>query len=292
MNPQKWIQPSLKAGATAAQTFAANLAAAAEQINANVPGFLASRNPEYLHQLRVGIRRMRSTLRAFRGLAQRRPSSTFDRELRSTLRILGEARDWDVFDDSEFPASLRRAARLSRARALRRARAAVSQKRFQSLPGRVLRWAATTPWRKGADPQERTGSFGARALKRLHSELSDCATKIDWADGELRHDVRIRTKRLRYALDCFASGFAPESIGRFTQCLRALQEVLGELNDCRVQRALLRKLAPERPGRAASAAVSRIASRERRLIGKAGESWSRLEGHSPHWRREAAHARG
>jgi len=292
VKPQKWIRPSLTAGATAAQAFAANLAAAAEQVNANVPGFLASRNPEYLHQLRIGLRRMRSTLRAFRCLARRRPSSAFDTKLRSTLRTLGVARDWDAFGESDVPMPLRRAARGSRAQALRKARAAVRHKRFKSLPGGVLRWAATEPWRKSADPRELIGSFGARALKRLHSELSDCAAGIDWADGERRHRVRIRAKRLRYGLDCFASGFAPESIERFTHRLHALQEVLGELNDCRVQRGLLRKVAYQRPGRVASVAKSRLASRERRLIGKAGESWSRLEAHSPHWRREAARARG
>jgi CHAD domain-containing protein len=292
VKPQKWIRPPLTAGTTAAQAFVANLAAAAEQIGANAPGLLKSRNPEYLHQLRIGIRRMRSTLRAFRGLAQRRRSSAFDTELRSTLRILGQARDWDAFGESDVPAPLRQAARRSRARALNEARAAVLHRRFQSLPGRVLRWTRTKPWRKSADPQELIGSFGARALKRLHSDLSACAKGIDWADGERRHRLRIRAKRLRYGLDCFVSGFAPASVERFAHRLHALQEVLGELNDCRVQRALLRKLAPQGPAQAASGTESRLASRERRLIGKAREAWSKLEKHPQHWRREAARVQG
>src|SRR6185295_15517094 len=102
--------------------------------------------------------------------------------------------DWDVFGESGLPVSLRQAARRPRRRSLREARAAVRRKRFQSLPGRMLRWAGTKPWRKSADPREPIGSFGARALKRLHSELSDCADGIDWADGGRRHRVRIRAK--------------------------------------------------------------------------------------------------
>jgi CHAD domain-containing protein len=238
------------------------------------------------------MRRMRSTLRAFRSLVQRRQSSAFDRELRSTLRILGQARDWDAFGESEIPASLRQAARLSRTRTLREARAAVQHRRFQSLPGRVLRWARTRPWRKSADPGELIGSFGARALKRLHSELLDCADGIEWADGERSHRVRIRAKRLRYGLDCFAAGFAPASVERVARRLHDLQDVLGELNDCRVQRALLRRLASQGAARTASSAESRLASREHRLIGKAVEAWSKLEKHPPHWRREAARAQG
>jgi triphosphatase len=282
----------MTAGATAAQAFAANAAAAAEQISANAPCLLASGNPEYLHQLRIGIRRMRSTLRAFRSLVERRRSSAFETELRSTLRILGEARDWDVFGESDLPLSLRQVARRSHVQSLRKARAAVESRKFQSLPARMLRWAGTKPWRESADPRELIGSFGARALKRLHSDLSDCARGIDWADGERRHRVRIRAKRLRYGLDCFVSGFAPESMEQFANRLHALQDVLGELNDCRVQRALLRRLASQGPARAASSAESRLASRERRLIGKAVEAWSNLEKHPQHWRREAARVQG
>jgi triphosphatase len=282
----------MTAGATAAQAFAANAAAAAEQISANAPCLLASGNPEYLHQLRIGIRRMRSTLRAFRSLVERRRSSAFETELRSTLRILGEARDWDVFGESDLPLSLRQVARRSHVQSLRKARAAVESRKFQSLPARMLRWAGTKPWRESTDPRELIGSFGARALKRLHSDLSDCARGIDWADGERRHRVRIRAKRLRYGLDCFVSGFAPESMEQFANRLHALQDVLGELNDCRVQRALLRRLASQGPARAASSAESRLASRERRLIGKAVEAWSNLEKHPQHWRREAARVQG
>jgi CHAD domain-containing protein len=40
---------------------------ALDQVLANVPGTLAGRDPEYLHQLRVGMRRLRAALYAFRG---------------------------------------------------------------------------------------------------------------------------------------------------------------------------------------------------------------------------------
>jgi triphosphatase len=292
VKPQKWIRPPLSAGATAAQAFVANLAAAAEQINANAPGMLASRDPEYLHQLRVGMRRMRSTLRAFRGLARRRRSSAFDAELQSTLRVLGEARDWDAFNLSDVPQILRRAARGSREKALRTARAAVRHKRFLSLPVRVLRWARSNPWRGSADPQESIGSFGARALKQLHADLRRSAGGIDWADGERRHRVRIRAKRLRYGLECFAWGFAPAPVERFAHRLHELQDVLGELNDSRVQQSLLQHLASQQPALPAARARSRLAARERRLIGKAVDAWTKLEKQPRHWRREAARARG
>ena len=292
MKPQKWVQPSLTAGTTAAQAFVANVAAAAEQIDANAAGLLASRNPEYLHQMRVGIRRMRSTLRAFRCLARRRQAAVFDTELRSTLRILGVARDWDAFTQSRFSGALRRAARRPRLEAQRKARQAVLRKGVQSLPGRVLDWAGSEPWRKSADPKELIGSFGARALKRLHADLSRSADGIDWTDAERRHRVRIRVKRLRYGLDCFVGGFAPATVDRFGHRLHALQEVLGNLNDFRVQRSLLRQLEILRPSLPASRTESLLASRERSLTGQAAVAWSKVGARPRRWRREAARARG
>jgi len=57
---------------------------------ANVGGAIEGRDPEYLHQLRVGIRRLRTVLRVFKG--RRR-----GRRLRKLAEPLGEARDCDVF---------------------------------------------------------------------------------------------------------------------------------------------------------------------------------------------------
>ena len=181
---------------------------------------------------------------------------------------------------------------LPRLEALRKARQTVLRKRVQSLPGRVLDWAGSEPWRKSADPKELIGSFGARALKRSHEDLSRSADGIDWTDGERRHRVRIRVKRLRYGLDCFAGGFAPAAVDRFGHRLHALQEVLGKLNDFRVQRSLLRQLEILRPSLPASRTESLLASRERSLTGQAAVAWSKVGARPRRWRREAARARG
>ena len=165
--PRKWSRPPLQAGSAAAAAFVANVRAAVAQIHANARAAAIGRNPEHLHQLRVGIRRLRSTLRAFRGLVRRRRARRFDRELRTMLRSMGAVRDWDAFLHARFSPALRQAALSHRAMAQRSMRNVVTPQRLSSLLRRLLIWTRDEPWRESADPEEPVGDFGARALRRL-----------------------------------------------------------------------------------------------------------------------------
>ena len=93
--PRKWPKPKLGERATPAEAFAALFAAALAQAGANARGVAHARDPEYLHQLRVGLRRLRSALRAFRPLVGR--ARPVVRRLRAFMPTFGAARDWDVF---------------------------------------------------------------------------------------------------------------------------------------------------------------------------------------------------
>jgi CHAD domain-containing protein len=292
-SPQKWIRPPLQADSTAAVAFVANVRAAAAQIHANGRGASISGDPEYLHQLRVGMRRLRSTLRAFRGLVRKRRARAFDRKLRSLLRSMGAVRDWDVFLRSHLPPAVRRAGLKQRALAHATLRAAIAPRRLGLLSERLLVWAQSEPWRAGAKPDEPLGRFGARALQLLLESVRDAAAGIDWTDAKRRHRVRIRAKRLRYGSDCFAAAFPAEAMDEFQQRLKKLQLVLGELNDIAVQRRLLNELARERASaRATADARARLLAAERPLLKKIGKAWKKFDAHPRHWRREAARARG
>jgi CHAD domain-containing protein len=130
-------------------------------------------------------------------------------------------------------------------------------------------------------------------LQRLYRGLCRRAAGIDWADAERRHRVRIRLKRLRYGCDCFAAVYLPDETEPMLHRLRALQQLLGELNDIQVQRRLLGDLAQDE-GVAALAKRARkeLAARERRLIGDVAKAWSKFAAVPPYWRRQAARARG
>jgi triphosphatase len=250
--PHKWTHPGLN-GARPDQALGRLAAAAFEQIARNAAGVMRSDDPEYLHQMRVGLRRLRALFRAFRALQPK--TGAIRRRLRGFSRVLSEARDWDVVAPSRPEARNARAA----------ARVLVASAGFNEALVRILRWIEEAPWRESRQP---LAEFAAIALDRLQRKA---LKEIDWSDRSERHALRIRLKRLRYAADALAECF-PGAAGRtYLGRLEALQESLGALNDIAVARRLL-KQAPD------------AAAREKRLIGRAQRDWNAIAAGAPFWR--------
>jgi len=287
--PQKFARPVLRPGARAGTAFTANLAAAVAQIQANTPGVAGGCDAEYLHQLRVGIRRLRSTLRVFRSLLKRKQAARFDRRLREALSGMGAARDWDVFEAAFGSPALQRHARRHAQAARRRARATARSPQFRYLSDEVLAWARGGPWRESAQPREALLDFAQRALEQKRERLIESAEGIDWRDAARRHRVRIRVKRLRYGCECFAAAWNEEQVQPLLGRLRRLQEILGELNDIDVQRQLLQDLAhTAAPAAQVGAAMRMLAQREQPLLADLRRAWRKFVEISPYWRPRAA----
>jgi len=292
VRPRKWRAPVYTGEPDAGEGFAANVDAAIEQIEANLAGAVRGRDPEFLHQLRVGMRRLRSTLRCFRKLVRRRRADTIDRRLRSLLHSLGATRDWDVFCRLDWPPALRGEAERLRSDAGRAARGVMRSANFRAAIRATRDWAKSNPWRRHAEPTEPLSAFAHRALQRLHQKLREAAAGIDWNDAPRRHKVRIRVKRMRYGSECFAPAFRKAELQRYLRHVKQLQTILGELNDIFVQRRLLRKLGRGAGrGGLARTAIAHLEVRERLLSRGLGAVWRRFEAHARFWRRARA-ARG
>ena len=233
--PRHWRAPALR-GATPQAAFRAVALAALEQIETNTRGVLLSDDPEFLHQLRVGMRRLRAALRAFRSVLVRKEARRVIRALRKVGPRLGAARDWDVLvarleADRKSPDLLRKA-RAKRAAARRAARRVLVSKRFAGIGPRVR---GLVPAESGAT----LAQFGAAALARAHRKLMADAQGIDWADAVARHACRIRVKRLRYSCEFFAPAFPATRVSPYLVALKQLQDILGALNDISVGRRLI-----------------------------------------------------
>jgi inorganic triphosphatase YgiF len=275
--PRKWPKPALAELATPAEAFAALVGASLAQAGANARGVVHARDPEYLHQLRVGLRRLRSVLRAFRALAG--TAKPVVRRLRALMPAFGEARDWDVFVAwlQEVPAAreLLARARARRSAARRKAREAAASPEFQIFLLRTLRWLHGAPLGESKDSLR---DFGGKALERLHRKVLKHARRLDWFDAQARHALRIRVKRLRYGCEFFAGCFPRASVRPYVKSLEALQDILGELNDVAVGRRLLQALGPD-------AVVRReLTMRERRLIASLEPAWAAFEKRRPFWK--------
>jgi len=271
--PRKW-QPVDIAGATPSEALTRLVSAALAQAGANAPGVLASDNGEYLHQLRVALRRLRALMAAFRALEPK--AKGLKPRIRALSPTLGTARDWDVFVAS-LPkrSALLATARRRQSKARVAARALLAGPLFNDFLLYAFQWAERARWQSPALP---LGEFAAEGLERLHGKALKLAERIDWRSPPERHALRIRVKRLRYACDSLSPCFLAAAVEPNLAALEALQEDLGELNDI----AVARRLAAELDGDAGLA--RRLGGRERRLIGRLSRDWAAFAERWPFWR--------
>ncbi len=143
--PVKAAPPALDPQGSVAAAFSAIVHGCIAQLQANESGFLAGKDPEYLHQLRVALRRLRAGFSLFKTAIPQPAFAPFMDRLREQNKALGEARDWDVFvhemlralraqrsDEAGVAAFERRCVRMGRAR-LRAAQAIVASPAWQRL---------------------------------------------------------------------------------------------------------------------------------------------------------------
>ena len=273
--PRKWRTPPTDPAGAPGAAFAELFAVALMQVGTNAAGLLGSRDPEYLHQMRVGMRRLRAVVHAFKPLldSARRPK----RAPRRLWPALGMARDWDVFvalmESLEAQPRMLRIARSKRDGARRAAVARVASAKFRSFLFRWLRWLESKPW---SDGEATLADFARMRLEKLHRRS---VRKVDLGRAKTRHELRVRIKRLRYACELFAPCFAQQASLRYLDSLRALQDLLGRLNDLAVARRLLESID--------AAVPPALERREKRLIASVAPAWARFLEAAPFWRRTA-----
>lgn len=195
---------------------------------------------EYIHELRVRLRRARAVMRAFRRFyADREDFEGKVAPLRRLSRALGPLRDADV-TAALFEEALRTAPYPPRAivtllarhhktqsgrwRRLRRALGAVAR-----LQPEALAPPPVAPG-KGRARGRRLSKHARRVLEGRFSRVWDRRGAVVSGQPITLHEMRIEIKRLRYTMEAFDRLLGP--VGRdWGQALRQLQSTLGVIND-------------------------------------------------------------
>jgi CHAD domain-containing protein len=253
------------------------MTAALARIDANLAGARDTGDPESLHRVRVGLRRLGSSLQAYRALLPRKKRKRLARRIREVLRPLGAARDWDVFAD--WLRTLGASALVARATS-RRAAAQVDVRRaLSSQACEDVLAAARGLARHPAARVAAEARFARAAMERVYRRAMKQARRMDWDDPEDRHALRVKLKRLRYSCEFLAPLFSGRAVAGWLRDLERLQDIFGELNDVRVGRELLEEIAPgERPLR------RRLDARRAVLLRRLGPAWRSLQRRAPFWR--------
>ena len=101
--PVRAVRTTLDASMTVSSAFAAIVRDALQHLQANEDGFLTRDDPEYLHQVRVALRRTRSAFSAFSAVLPAKASASIKAHFEWLAKALGPARDWDVFVTETLP---------------------------------------------------------------------------------------------------------------------------------------------------------------------------------------------
>lgn len=273
-----------------------------DQFVANVPVFRMTEAPESVHQMRVGLRRLRAAAGLFRRVLGGEELEAARARAKTIAATLGAARDWDVFrdmlehiprarfdDESSFFALLD-AVELRRRAGYRDALALLDAPQTRAFVDDLRRLLAARGWRRGqgADAPGSARAFASETLTRLRKRVVKKSRGLATLTADERHEVRIALKKARYASEFFHSLFAHRGRARaFGKALAQMQDGLGVYNDMATANRLLDEIESAGDARISGAAGfvrGWFAHAAQAGDAHAEESETRLRELKPYWK--------
>jgi triphosphatase len=304
------IAPDMQARAA----FQSIASACLKQIVANKPAIVAS-DPEGIHQMRIGLRRLRATISLFSDMILEEQSRPIKVELKWLTNELGPAREFDVFLNKVVSPLEQQHARLvgmrslyqdladRREAALARALAAVCSRRFRDLTLSAAAWLETGEWREPRTTLlrkrcEEPIEIAARAqLTRGWKKIRKRGRRLAKLDAQARHKLRIEAKKLRYATEFYQTVFPGKKQEKrragFLSTLKQMQDCFGDLNDIVIHEKLATGISKAAPAQSSKGAGRVFAAglvtgieeaRFRPVLTAAEHAFGAFEKLKPYWR--------
>jgi CHAD domain-containing protein len=229
---------------------------------------LKDKDPEELHQMRVGLRRLRSAVTGFAPVLDL-PKEAQEQKIGKVGRILGTLRDLDVMleslqnryypnlpiDEQEVLDKVLLNLLKRRHRALKEVRAILEHKSYQLLKKSIEDWLDKPKFMAiehlpiaevlpdlllpqvsefFLHPAWLVGTQYKNGKVKICGDLNAEAVELKLAaEGTILHDLRKQAKRVRYLMNLFGD-FYGESYETYVEDVKAIQECLGEIQDSEV----------------------------------------------------------
>jgi CHAD domain-containing protein len=246
-----------------------------EIVELNLPGTLENVDSEFLHDLRVAVRRTRALQRELRAVFAPEPLRVFRDGFKELQRITGPTRDLDVqlLEFEALSAGLPQAVagdvaplrrlledhlvveRRTMVRILRSDRTRGLLDNWSQFLDRLAAAAAAAASGDGAagpdvaagpEAARPVGDVAGRRIARVYRRMVKMGKAIDDdTPAEALHELRKQGKELRYLLEFFSSLYSGAVVKPMVSSLKGLQDVLGRFQDREVQAGLLRSLGDE-----------------------------------------------
>ncbi|WP_230532670.1 CYTH and CHAD domain-containing protein [Microvirga roseola] len=293
VRPFRAEKVELDRNATCAEAFQVIARSCLSQMVRNEDLVRQTQESAALHQMRVGLRRLRAAMSLFKNQLLTDPESAAIKDnLRWAGQALGTARDLDVFlerlrsmDDAGHDGTQVEEVEQRRAQAYRELLETLESRRFMDVVLQAAAWIEAGAWAVSDDPgleeaRERPArDFAAGELSRRFKRICKLGRNLRELSDEERHELRIRIKKLRYGAEFFASlfpsGKAQKRRKKLSGVLEDLQEMLGELNDLAVGGSL----APSLPG----PSPEHTERRREKLLDKSEAALGKLARTEPFW---------
>jgi triphosphatase len=227
-------------------------------LQSNESGVCQSDEPEFVHQARVAIRRLRSAIRLWEPLLPAAFVARFDPLWQELATRLGDTRNWDVFLAETLPvlgeafrgrSEIDRLSRHARIRCASSRRASIRALKSADYSRLLVEFTASLL----ALPEAGGGqlaSFVPRCLNKRARRVNERAADALGSDVEARHRLRVAFKQLRYAVEFFTPLLAGPVLADYHRSATCLQELLGRLNDLAVAVELTAEALPGGKGAA------------------------------------------
>ena len=254
ISPTKAGSIRLEAGANIDEALLAIFSDCRRQVMQNASQIAAEEGhgPEHVHQIRVGLRRLRTAMKLFGQRLQ--AIAHWDAQARSLATDLGASRDRDVLAESLWPRLRDIDAPLIELPSptdLKSPRDLIRDKQCQLWFLEWLEHDMKLDLDRASNDNE-LGQMPAQdllleVLQRWHRKCKKMSANFGQLSVDERHDLRKRMKRLRYGVEFVRSLLQEKRLEHFLQVMAEAQDALGEYNDLHVAHALYKSHSAHQP---------------------------------------------
>lgn len=257
-HPVKSVVSGIAGNDTLADVLQTLIWSCLQHLQSNLHGAMSSDDAEYLHQMRVALRRLRVVLRMAGKLRADEQLAALSQDAAALGAALGRIREWDVFiAGTAQPMCMRMAghaglqALLAVSERQRDAcyaalRSETQARELQRLLLRFAIWMNGAYWQmpmQAGEAVPQAHEFAMRRLQKLAKRFARSVQQLNGLDAGRLHALRITAKKLRYSAEFFAVLYDKHKARSFLNALSEVQEVLGQINDVAVAHRLLDELA-------------------------------------------------
>ncbi|RWO41400.1 MAG: CHAD domain-containing protein [Mesorhizobium sp.] len=259
------------------------------------------------HQLRVGLRRLRTAFLVYKSALDSTEMARLSGEAKWLGQEVGRLRDLDVVAHvivmreatlhPDEPGLSALAEVLAKQAAERRdqIRTLLIGTRAQAFLSDLAQFVEMRGWLVPADLAQ-TGRLAVpvvdlapRLLNKRWKKVSKAARGLETLTADQRHTLRKELKTLRYAVEFFAPLFPAKRVDPFLKALKTLTTVFGDLNDSATVRAMLADTEPAGLGgwttqRAVGWVIGASQARAAFAWSRAQALWRCLDGIRPFWK--------